>query len=401
MTSTAFTRRGDDIHPSRGARPFARPDLDDPRLANLLQARTSDYPTLLTALIAPVRWYTLRVNTLKADPEDVLELLSRELPDHCVRPSPYSEHAVEIEVKGPHRVRPDEERVVVADKFAAESVYVGADLYAPGVLRAEGVRRGDRVLVVSERDHPVALGVAEMDGDEMEERDRGLAVRVDRPVYRAPKVRATRAHARGWIYSQGLPSILAVEALDPRPGESVIDLCAAPGGKCSHVAQLTGPDSKIVAIDRSKPRLERMERRLRRLGIDWVRVIHGDARRVCRRLRERFDVAIVDPPCTALGVRPKLWIEATYEECLGLPSYQFSLLRAAHRVLRPGGRLLYATCTLTREENELVVRRAVEELGMEPITEALKPANPAGDGALFLPHRTDTPGFFYAVLRKE
>ncbi len=401
MTSTAFARRGDDIHPSRGLPPFARPDLDDPRVVNFLRARTRDYSRLLSTLTAPVRWYTLRVNTLKTDRDSVLELLSEEFPDRRVRPSPYSDHAVEIEVKGPHRI-PREERVVVVDKFAAESVYVGADLYAPGVLEAEGVRKGDRVTVVSERGHPVAVGVAEMDGEEMEERDRGLAVRIERSAYSAPKVRATRAYTKGWIYSQGLPSILAVEALDPQPGESVIDLCAAPGGKCSYVAQLTGPDSKIVAIDRSRPRLEKMERRLRRLGIDWVKVIHGDAREVVRqRFRERFDVAIVDPPCTALGVRPKLWIEATYEECVGLPSYQFSLLKAGYEALVEGGRLLYATCTLTREENELVVRRAVEELGMEPITKVLKPAKPCGHGAIFLPHEADTPGFFYAVLRKE
>ncbi len=194
---------------------------------------------------------------------------------------------------------------------------------------------------------------------------------------------------------------MAVEALSPESGETVVDLCAAPGGKCSYVAQLTGPKSKIIAIDRSASRLERMEARLRRLGIDWVDIVHGDAREVTSRLRETADVVLVDPPCTAVGVRPKLWVEATYEEALGLPSYQYSLLRAGYEVLKEGGRLLYSTCTLTLTENELVVRRAIRELNLEPETPVLRPARRSGPGATFLPHRADVPGFFYAVLVKE
>ncbi|WP_457620267.1 RsmB/NOP family class I SAM-dependent RNA methyltransferase [Methanopyrus sp.] len=235
----------------------------------------------------------------------------------------------------------------------------------------------------------------------MEKRDRGTAVRVDHPTFSAPKIRETEAYRRGWVYSQSLPSILAVEALSPEPGETVVDLCAAPGGKCSHVAQITGPKSKIIAIDRSAPRLERMETRLRRLGIDWVETVHGDARKVVRRLRGTADVVLVDPPCTAVGVRPKLWVEATYEDVLGLPSYQYSLLRAGYEVLKEGGRLLYSTCTLTLTENELVVKRAIRELNLEPETPVLRPARRSYPGAIFLPHRTDVPGFFYAVLAKE
>ncbi|WP_456455151.1 PUA domain-containing protein [Methanopyrus sp.] len=304
-------------------------------------------------------------------------------------------------MKGPYPVERNH-YVVIADKFAAESVYMGADLYAPGVVQADpDIRRGDRVTVISERGHPVASGEAVLQGREMEKRDRGTAVRVDRSTFSAPKIRKTEAYRRGWVYSQGLPSILAVEALSPEPGETVVDLCAAPGGKCSHVAQITGPGSKIIAIDRSAPRLERMKAQLRRLGIDWVETVHGDARKIVRRLRGTADVVLVDPPCTALGVRPKLWVEATYEEALGLPSYQYSLLRAGYEVLKEGGRLLYSTCTLTTTENELVVERAIRELNLEPETPVLRPARRSGHGAVFLPHRADVPGFFYAVLIKE
>ncbi|RLE67439.1 MAG: 16S rRNA methyltransferase, partial [Thermoprotei archaeon] len=141
---------------------------------------------ILKSLKKPGSRYFLRVNTLKASPREVVEILRGEgleaytfelLPD-----------AVYMRVAGPFEVKLHR-RVVVADKAAAESVYMGADLYAPGVLNARGVREGDRVSVVSPKGHLVAEGIAVMDGEEMVVRRRGLAVKVVRSVYRVPSVR--------------------------------------------------------------------------------------------------------------------------------------------------------------------------------------------------------------------
>ncbi len=379
--------------------PFTRPDLDDPRLSNALAERFRDHPHVLAHLRRPVSMYTLRVNTLKTDPEDVVEAFEAIHPDREVRVSPHAEEVVEIEVLGPEPVAVHD-KMVVADKFAAESVYVGADLYKPGVMNVIGdVDKGDRVTVVSERGHVVAEGVARVSGREMVKGDRGKAVRVAGSVFSAPRFRDTEPYAEGWIYSQALPSVLAVKALDPEPGWTVVDACAAPGGKTTHVVQLMEGKGRVVAIDRSRSRLERLEANVKRLGMEKVvETVHGDARRVLPRFRN-VDAVIVDPPCTAVGVRPKLWVEATWEEVLGLPGYQYSILKAAVEALRDGGYLLYCTCTLTVTENEAVVRRAMEELDLDPENRVMRPGRSTDPGVLFDP-RDDVPGFYYCVLRK-
>ncbi len=379
--------------------PFTRPDLDDPRLSNALAERFRDHPHVLAHLRRPVSMYTLRVNTLKVDPEEVVEAFEAIHPDREVRVSPYADEVVEVEVLGPEPVEVHD-RLVVADKFAAESVYVGADLYKPGVIDVVGdVGRGDRVTVVSERGHVVAEGVARVPGREMVEGERGPAVRVTRSVFSAPRFRNTEPYAEGWIYSQALPSVLAVKALDPEPGWTVVDACAAPGGKTTHVVQIMEGEGRVVAIDRSRSRLEKLEANVRRLGMeDVVEVVHGDARKVLPRLRD-VDAVIVDPPCTAVGVRPKLWMEATWEEVLGLPGYQYSILRAAVEALRDGGYLLYCTCTLTPMENEAVVSRALMELDLELEDRVMRPGRSVDPGVLFDP-RDDVPGFYYCVMRK-
>ena len=209
---------------------------------------------IISALRSPGRWHFLRVNTLKASREEVLS----ELREEGLNAEPYDElpDAVRIPVQGPYKVEVRGRKPVYVDKAAAEAVYMGADLYAPGVLRAEGVKAGDEVVILSPKGHVVAAGVAVMDGEEMEARGRGLAVKVTESVYKVPSVRSLDLYERGLIYDQSLPSILSVHVLSPKPGWRVLDMCAAPGGKATHAAQLMRNDGEVVAVDRSPRRLE-------------------------------------------------------------------------------------------------------------------------------------------------
>lgn len=358
----------------------------------------------LSALESPPPRLYIRVNTLRIDPGEYLDMLrSRGLRFHR---DPDIPEALWHPVEGPLPVRPRGLRVVV-DKRAAESVLMGSDLYAPGVLWApRSLRRGDEVSIVSENGVLVASGVAAMGYEELRRARRGLAVRVTEPRYRAPRVRGLPGYQEGLIYGQSLPSMAAIRALDPRPGQTIVDLTAAPGGKVSHAAQLAGPSSRVVAVDRPSKRAA-LQETLHRLGMGWVEVVAGDSRRLpgpLAGLRGRVDAVIVDPPCTNLGVRPKVWDKRSLHDSIAAARYQRGFLEAAVHLLRPGGRLLYSVCTLTWDEGPANALYAVESFNLEPAEPPrwlLARATRVSLGVLFRPHIHGTPGFYIVVLEKK
>ena len=294
---------------------------------------------------------------------------------------------------------------MVVDKKAAEAVLMGADLYAPGVLRAPGdLRKGEEVNIVSEKGHVVALGEAVMSGGEMMEARRGLAVKTLVSRYKAPKIRELPEYRGGLIYSQSLPAMLVSRILDPRPGETVVDMCAAPGGKATHIAQLTGNRAEIYAFDHSKRKVEAMMREALRLGAR-IRAFRADSRYLHLDYPWlRADKVVLDPPCTALGVRPKLWEERSSRDVDLAARYQEQFIEPAYRILRPGGTLVYSTCTLTLEENEEMAERIVER-GFQPLwpepRRGSRGLGARGDYYVrFHPHLHPGPGYFIALFRK-
>jgi 16S rRNA (cytosine967-C5)-methyltransferase len=209
----------------------------------------------------------------------------------------------------------------------------------------------------------------------------------------------SRAWARGLAMGQSRASQLVSLVVDPRPGERVLDLCAAPGAKTTHMAALAGGGARITAVELRPARARALRELADRMGAD-LEVVEGDAREVP--LEGGYDAVLVDPPCTGLGVlsaRPDArWRRR--EEALGpLTELQRGLLERALGLARPGGRVVYSTCTLIAEENEEVVEAAgapLDDLG------AASPglAHPRRPEALLtLPHRHGTDGFFIARMR--
>jgi 16S rRNA (cytosine967-C5)-methyltransferase len=153
---------------------------------------------------------------------------------------------------------------------------------------------------------------------------------------------------------------LTVRLLDPRPGMKILDLCAAPGGKTALLAELCANEAVIVAVDRSPSRLKKIEAALNKLGIGGVALVAGDGREFdpANRSFGLFDAVLVDAPCSGFGVlsrRADLRWRRRPEDLPDLRVLQGELLQAASRCVRPGGSVVYSTCTIEPEENEQVV----------------------------------------------
>ncbi len=170
----------------------------------------------------------------------------------------------------------------------------------------------------------------------------------------------TLEHMLGLIYLQGPVSMAPVEVLDPKPGELVLDLCAAPGSKSTQIAQLLEGRGVIVANDVNHERIKALSSNLQRFGVMNCVITLTDGRKYPKFARNFFDKVLVDVPCSSLGIISKDWgIAKSWSSNLvqRLSKIQYQLLEAGFDCLKPGGVLVYSTCTLTVEENEFVVDR--------------------------------------------
>lgn len=172
------------------------------------------------------------------------------------------------------------------------------------------------------------------------------------------------AYKRGWLQVQDESSMLASHILDPQPGETIIDACAAPGGKSTHIAELMQNNGKVWAFDVDERRLPLVSEACQRLGISIVKSIKADSRKLGEYLsEEKADRVLVDVPCTGLGVLRRhvetRW-RRTLDELGTFPELQYALLVSAARYVRPGGLLVYCTCSIEPEENQQVVEKFLD-----------------------------------------
>lgn len=214
-------------------------------------------------------------------------------------------------------------------------------------------------------------------------------------------------YREGKIVIQEEAAALAAVVLDPKPGEVVVDMCAAPGGKTEHIAELMGNKGVIHAFDVSKPRIERMRALLKRCGITIAEIHEEDARKAPSILGEEVaDKVLVDVPCTASGTimrNQELRWRIRRDSIEKATRLQYEILKAAVKLVKRGGRILYTTCSLFKEENEDIIKKVLEESGEGLRVVPLK--GPLDEGFLpgtmrAWPHRHKTIGFFYALLEK-
>ena len=206
------------------------------------------------------------------------------------------------------------------------------------------------------------------------------------------------AFAAGWCTIQDEASMLVARLLDPQPGDLVADTCAAPGTKTTHLAQLMGNRGRIVAMDPHAARLRLLTQAAARLGIDIVEAHAGGVGAVAGRWKSRCDRVLVDAPCSNLGVlrrNPDVKWKREEADLVRVAEKQRGILASAAALARPGARLVYATCSLEPEENDLIVREFLTghpEWRLDPPAGFPVPADAEGF-IRCLPHVHGTDGF--------
>lgn len=197
----------------------------------------------------------------------------------------------------------------------------------------------------------------------------------------------------GMFSVQDESSILAVNMLDPQPEETVMDVCAAPGGKTLAIAEKMRNRGNVIAWDIYKRKLAIIDKEAKRLGVTNVSTRTWDATRVDSSMIEKADRVLVDAPCSGLGVvrrKPEIKYKKKSSEIDELPERQLAILSASSKYLKPGGTLVYSTCTISPHENQHVVREFLKR----------NPGFSKEEELQLLPNVNGTDGFFICKMKK-
>jgi 16S rRNA (cytosine967-C5)-methyltransferase len=222
----------------------------------------------------------------------------------------------------------------------------------------------------------------------------------------------TKAFQRGYLSIQDESSMLVARALGPEEGDMVLDSCAAPGGKTSHIAERLHGSGKVISLDLHPHKVRLIQEQVKRLGLSNVEAKALDARKAREQFRdETFDKILVDAPCSGFGVirrKPDIKLGKSAEDSKKLSHIQLAILEEVAPLLKRGGRLVYSTCTVEQTENEKVVHAFLQahpefewDVSVKDrLPKALEPYVTNGEVQI-LPHYFLTDGFYIACLRKK
>ncbi|CAG9786732.1 unnamed protein product [Diatraea saccharalis] len=281
-------------------------------------------------------------------------------------------------------------KTVIVDSLCAAAVLRGANVFAPGVMGfpvdcklndvveiygdlSGHCKRGLKVEYSGEKLF-VGTGTVKMLRNDLYNKGiqpSGIAVKTIMPASRLPVINE-QIYPDGIIVLQNLPSIVCGWVVDARPNEYILDMCAAPGNKTTHLAEMANDKAVIIALDKTSQKVEKIKENCIKQGVTCVRAYTFDSTKCSSNesigrdfsppyYPNSFDKVLLDAPCSGLGQRPMLKNKITPKM---LESYKFvqrKLMSMAVEVLKVGGRLVYSTCTVTVDENEGMVQWALQK----------------------------------------
>ena len=246
--------------------------------------------------------------------------------------------------------------------------------------------------------------IAEIDAKPTEWSPQGIS------VLSGPTVAELPGFVAGLFLVQGEASQLVTYLLAPQPGGRILDACAAPGGKSTHIAEMIRDDGEVITLDTSARGIDRISENVARLQLKTIHAVRGDAsRNLASAVAVTYDRILVDAPCSGLGTlrsHPEIKWQRDESDIKRLCQLQSRILSNVAGYLKPGGVLVYSTCTLTKDENEWVVGTFLREHAEFELEDAARylpdEARHMARRKYFqtLPHRDNTDGFFAARMRK-
>ena len=201
-------------------------------------------------------------------------------------------------------------------------------------------------------------------------------------------------YREGLFSPQGTGSLMAIDALGASPGDTLIDVCAAPGGKSLAAAESMGNKGRILAMDLYENKLREIQRQSGRLGLSIIETVVHDGTKAIDAFAGTADKVICDVPCSGLGVlrkKPEIRYRAVENQGRALAEKQLAILEAASTYLKPGGTLLYSTCTVNRVENQEVTKAFLKEHSSFRVLREEQ----------LLPDEEPEDGFYYCTMRLE
>ena len=375
-------------------------------------ARLSFYYTIfraariIDALRRPPKNLAIRVNTLNTTPEKVLERV-REAGIN-IYPSRIFDDVLFVKTEGPFDVPIVDKKIVAKDK-SAEGVYLGANLYAPGVLRMDDdINIGDFVNIITRFGEVVGYGKSQVSSSEKSYK--GLVVETQQSVYKAPNLKTLRTFILGDAYVASLASTQALRWLSPSEEERI--LCISPAVEdLVYLIQLVGgPTERISVISKTDLEEFKLREGLRKLKMESIEKtikFYVVEYRQIKFSPNSFDVIFVTPRNSKIGIRPRLMATLTENDILSFSRDIKILLDNIVPSLVKGGRILFNTYSMDPAEGEFIVQYLINTWKLEPITKRLRWGGtglkdiPSGDKTFrTYPDIHDDHGYFAALLTR-
>ncbi|KAM4828841.1 tRNA (cytosine(72)-C(5))-methyltransferase NSUN6 isoform 2-T11 [Thomomys bottae] len=310
------------------------------------------FEALLNHLAHPPSFTTVRVNTHLASVHNVKNLLLDELQKQFSELSiPVIEHPdlpdiLLIPVIGPRKNIKRQQCEAIVGAQCGSAVLRGAHIYVPGIVSASKfMKAGDVVSVYSDIKGKCKKGAKEFDGEKvflgngisnLSRKEifnglpelKGVGIRMTEPIYLSPSFDNVLP---SYLFLQNLPSAIVTHVLNPQPGEKILDMCAAPGGKTTHIASLMHDQGEVIALDKISSKVEKVKQNASLLGLNSIKAFCFDATKALKPdiiedpsgappfLPESFDRILLDAPCSGMGQRPNMACTWTLKE---VTSYQ-------------------------------------------------------------------------------